>query len=29
MRDGRCDMSFGVMGGAYQPMSHVQIVNTA
>ena len=27
MRDGRCDMSFGVMGGAYQPMGHVQIVN--
>lgn len=27
MRDGRCDMSMGVMGGAYQPMGHVQIVN--
>jgi gamma-glutamyltranspeptidase/glutathione hydrolase len=27
MRDGRCDMSFGVMGGAYQPMGHVHIVN--
>ncbi len=27
MRDGRCDMSFGVMGGSYQPMGHVQIVN--
>ncbi len=27
MRDGRCDMSLGVMGGAYQPMGHVQIVN--
>ena len=27
LRDGRCDMSFGVMGGAYQPMGHVQIVN--
>ncbi len=27
MRNGRCDMSFGVMGGAYQPMGHVQIVN--
>jgi len=26
MRDGRCDMSFGVMGGAYQPMGHTQIV---
>ena len=26
MRGGRCDMSFGVMGGAYQPMGHVQIV---
>ncbi len=26
MRDGRCDMSFGVMGGSYQPMGHVQIV---
>jgi gamma-glutamyltranspeptidase/glutathione hydrolase len=27
MHNGRCDMSFGVMGGAYQPMGHVQIVN--
>jgi gamma-glutamyltranspeptidase/glutathione hydrolase len=27
MRDGRCDMSFGVMGGAYQPMGHALIVN--
>ena len=27
MRDGRCDMSFGVMGAHYQPMGHVQIVN--
>jgi gamma-glutamyltranspeptidase/glutathione hydrolase len=26
MRDGRCDMSFGVMGADYQPMGHVQIV---
>ena len=26
MRDGRCDMSFGVMGGDYQPMGHTQIV---
>lgn len=25
-RDGRCDMSFGVMGAHYQPMGHVQIV---
>lgn len=27
MRDGRCDMSFGVMGAHYQPMGHVQLVN--
>lgn len=27
MLDGRCDMSMGVMGGDYQPMGHVQIVN--
>ncbi len=27
MRNGRCDMSFGVMGADYQPMGHVQIVN--
>jgi gamma-glutamyltranspeptidase/glutathione hydrolase len=26
LRDGRCDMSFGVMGAHYQPMGHVQIV---
>ena len=26
MRDGRCDMSFGVMGAHYQPMGHVQMV---
>jgi gamma-glutamyltranspeptidase/glutathione hydrolase len=26
MQDGRCDMSFGVMGADYQPMGHVQIV---
>ncbi|MGA8259328.1 MAG: gamma-glutamyltransferase [Arenicellales bacterium] len=26
MKDGRCDMSFGVMGADYQPMGHVQIV---
>ncbi len=27
MKDGRCDMSFGVMGAHYQPMGHVQIIN--
>lgn len=27
LRDGRCDMSFGVMGGSYQPVGHVQIIN--
>jgi gamma-glutamyltranspeptidase/glutathione hydrolase len=26
MRDGLCDMTFGVMGSHYQPMGHVQIV---
>ncbi len=26
-REGRCDVSFGVMGAHYQPMGHVQIVN--
>jgi gamma-glutamyltranspeptidase/glutathione hydrolase len=26
MREGRCDMSFGVMGAHFQPMGHVQIV---
>ena len=26
MKDGRCDMSFGVMGAHYQPMGHVQIM---
>jgi gamma-glutamyltranspeptidase/glutathione hydrolase len=26
MRNGRCDMSFGVMGAHYQPMGHVQIL---
>ena len=26
MRDGRCDMSFGVMGADYQPMGHAQVV---
>ncbi|HEU5019964.1 MAG TPA: gamma-glutamyltransferase [Pseudolabrys sp.] len=26
IKDGRCDMSFGVMGAHYQPMGHVQIV---
>ena len=26
MRDGRCDMPFGVMGAHYQPMGHAHIV---
>jgi gamma-glutamyltranspeptidase/glutathione hydrolase len=26
MRDGRCAMSFGVMGADYQPMGHMQVV---
>jgi gamma-glutamyltranspeptidase/glutathione hydrolase len=26
MKDGRCDISFGVMGAHYQPMGHVQFV---
>lgn len=26
MRNGRCEMSFGVMGAHYQPMGHVQLV---
>jgi gamma-glutamyltranspeptidase / glutathione hydrolase len=26
LRNGRCDMSFGVMGADYQPMGHVQVV---
>jgi gamma-glutamyltranspeptidase/glutathione hydrolase len=25
-RDGRCELSFGVMGAHYQPMGHVQVV---
>ena len=27
MRDGRCEMSFGVMGSHYQPMGHAHIIN--
>jgi gamma-glutamyltranspeptidase/glutathione hydrolase len=26
LRDGRCEFSFGVMGAAYQPMGHAQVV---
>lgn len=26
MRDGRCEMSFGVMGSHYQPMGHAQVI---
>jgi gamma-glutamyltranspeptidase/glutathione hydrolase len=26
LRDGRCELSFGVMGAAYQPMGHAQVV---
>jgi gamma-glutamyltranspeptidase/glutathione hydrolase len=26
MRDGQCDVSFGVMGAHYQPMGHVQMM---
>lgn len=26
MRDGRCEMTFGVMGSHYQPMGHAQVV---
>jgi gamma-glutamyltranspeptidase/glutathione hydrolase len=26
MRDGRCEMTFGVMGSHYQPMGHTQVV---
>jgi gamma-glutamyltranspeptidase / glutathione hydrolase len=26
MKDGRCQMAFGVMGAHYQPMGHVQVV---
>jgi len=26
LRDGRCDVTFGVMGAHYQPMGHVQMV---
>ena len=26
MRDGRCELSFGVMGAHYQPMGHTQVI---
>ena len=26
LRAGRCELSFGVMGGSYQPMGHAQVV---
>ena len=26
LRDGRCEVSFGVMGGAYQPVGHVHLL---
>jgi gamma-glutamyltranspeptidase/glutathione hydrolase len=26
LRDGRCTLSFGVMGGSYQPMGHAQVI---
>jgi gamma-glutamyltranspeptidase/glutathione hydrolase len=26
MRDGRCELSFGVMGAHYQPMGHAQVI---
>ena len=26
MKDGRCDVTFGVMGAHYQPMGHVTFV---
>ena len=26
MKDGRCDVTFGVMGAHYQPMGHVQMI---
>jgi gamma-glutamyltranspeptidase/glutathione hydrolase len=27
LKDGRCDMAFGVMGGGYQSMGHAHVVN--